>query len=464
MQLLCQRAPNPKPDKLPHPIVASRTWLLPDCIRHRIPLESAKVRNLIFVFSWLQLILLWGATLQVAAQDEPPPSVWTNDKGVQLEADFVRMTEDAVVLKRKLDGKEISVPLALLSIDSHYQAVKLANPTAFSKPVPKAEVKPAEPELELPKLDLNLAQMLKSPFPQETKIDQFLEILQRESEAGNFFVGWHALPPKMQTDVEEVIIKGYGFIGPAVIKQVQILLRDLNTIAQDKKEFVLGLPELASAGPVKAQIEQQWPLVASLSAGLAKEENWQEANFQPGKVPTWLANLNIALAPSILAGMEAAKTALPPGMIPSASDIKYNVISQTATSAEVEIVTGVAPPVKKSFQKVGNIWIDTQAMNELRKSIDAAKEKMAQGPPPEIGMVKTALSGVIAAVGGLARAGSQEEFNDAASLLRDMMSGLTQSAGIRAGMGGGTGGNPNPNPGGGGRPGRPRLGEQQQNG
>ncbi len=397
------------------------------------------------------LIAVWIA--HHGSAQESPPTVWTNDKGSALEADFVRMTEDAVVLKLKRDGKEVSVPLTSLSIDSHFQAVKLANPDAFSKPIPKAEIKVAEPELELPKLEFTAEQILKSPFPQNASIDQFIEIVQRELAAGNFLVSWHAMPPKMQTDVEEIIVKGHQVIGPSTVKQVQILLRDLNTIVRDKKEFIFGLPEVSSAAGLKLQLQQQWPLIEGLITALAQEENWQPNNFQPGQVAPWLAKLNMALAPSVLAGLESAKQNLPPGAINSPLDMNYQVLSQTATTAEVEITRGKTPPAKKSFQKVGNVWIDTQEATDFRKAVDAAKAKLAQGAPPELVMARTALTGVIAAVGGLARANTQEEFNEAVGLLRDMTKGLAQNVGLGAPGGLGAGGPPNQGPAGRRRPG-----------
>ncbi|MEZ6078716.1 MAG: hypothetical protein R3C56_24490 [Pirellulaceae bacterium] len=50
----------------------------------------------------------------------------------------------------------------------------------------------------------------------------------------------------MQDDIEDLIIAGYKQLGPSTIKQIRILLGDVNTIAIDKKKFVLSLPEIAA--------------------------------------------------------------------------------------------------------------------------------------------------------------------------------------------------------------------------
>lgn len=422
----------------------------------RLILEMPKMRTL---NSMLICLLVAVGAAQPAFAQESSPTVWTNDKGNTLEAEFVRLTENAVVLKR--DGKEVSVPLKSLSIDSHYQAIKLANPEAFSKPVPKAEIKVEVPALELPKLEFTAEQILKSPFPQNASVDKFLEIQFRELSAGNFVVLWHALPPKLQADVEEVIVKGHQVVGPATVKQVQILLRDLEIVVRDKKEFIFGLPEVAGLGQFKTQLEKAWPLLEGTVSALARPDNWQPNNFQTGQVASWFAKLNMALAPHILAGFEFAKQVAPPGAVSSLMNVDYQVVSQTANTAEVEFRLGSQPPKKKSLQKVGNIWIDVKEVTDGRKSLEAVKARLAQGAGQELAVAKTALPGLIAAVGGLARANTQEEFNEAVGLLRDMTQGFAKNLGVGA-MGGPANSGPgNPGPANQGTGGRRRMSEVQ---
>jgi hypothetical protein len=363
--------------------------------------------------------------------DQPAPTTWTSNKGLAVEAEFVRMTDEAVVLKMKRDGKEATVPLASLSIDSIYQAVRLANPEAFSKPVPKAEVKP-EVTIELPELNLDVNELLKSPFANNTDIEKFLQILERAPQEGNFLVGWHALPPKMQSDVEDLIVKGYEVLGPSTVKQMQMLLNDLDTVLQDKQQFIKGLPQVQANPLVVEQMDQNLPLLANFVAGLAKDEHWQPSNFQKGSVPRWLASLNVDLAPATLAALESVKSSLPEGMALPIGNSTFNIVSQKADSAEVEVTLPGRPPEKATFQKVGNIWINVEQMNQLRVNLDSAKEKLAAGATQEVGLLRSSLSGIIAAVGGLARANTQAEFDEAVALLQTIGGGLNQSLGLNA--------------------------------
>jgi hypothetical protein len=168
------------------------------------------------------------------------------------------------------DGREAKVGLSSLSLDSHLQAVKLANPAAFSKPLPKAEIK-QEIKVEIPELSLNVDEMLRSPFPSNPTIEQFLDILQREHAAGNFFVDWHAIPPKMQSDIEDLVVKSVEVVGPTTVNQIRILLRDLNTIVQDKQEFILAHPMVASQPQLVAQLEKHWPLLTGTVGAFTQE-------------------------------------------------------------------------------------------------------------------------------------------------------------------------------------------------
>ncbi|MCA9181245.1 MAG: hypothetical protein KDA51_07320, partial [Planctomycetales bacterium] len=262
-------------------------------------------------------------TANSTAAIEPAPTTWTNDKGVVIEAEFVSMTDEGVVLRLSRDGREAAVPLTKLSIDSIYQAVRLSNPQEFSKPVPKALVKPEGPEL--PDLHLTIEDLLQNPYKNGTTIEQFFETYARLPQEGNFFSLWHSLPPKMQVDIEDLIIAAYKQLGPSTIKQIQILLGDVNTIAADKKKFVLSLPEIADNPALLMGLDQAWPLVSSLANALAKDEHWQASNFEKGHVTRWLANLNLDLAPILLAADKTVSDSSGPSAIPLLAPAKYNI-------------------------------------------------------------------------------------------------------------------------------------------
>ncbi|MCA9134121.1 MAG: hypothetical protein KDA45_13230, partial [Planctomycetales bacterium] len=368
------------------------------------------------------------------AEPEAPNTKWVDAEGREAEADFVRLTADSVILRLKANDREVAVPLASLSLESHFQAVKAAYPENFSKPVPKAETK-LETAVDLPDLNLNVGEMLKSPFPSNPSIEQFLDIQKREYAAGNFFVRWHTLPPKMQADMEEVIAQTVAVLGPGKLKQIQTLLTDLNTVVSDKKEFIFASPLLAG----NTQLEQHWPLISGLVAALSTDELWWADNFQRGKVAPWLATVTATLAPHWVALQEAVGDS-PAAGVPQfgLEDLSYNIVSQSADSAEVELRGGQLPPRKVRYQKLGNIWIDPVQMGAMRKSLDDFKEGLAKGAGPQLTLLRTSLPGLIATVGGLARATTQEEFNLVVADLKLVSQGVADAA-KAAGLGGSPG-------------------------
>src|SRR5690606_15225021 len=130
----------------------------------------------------------------------------------------------------------------------------------------KAVIKPQGPEL--PELQLTVDELLQDPFKEGTTIEQYFELCERLPREGNFFSQWYTLPPKMQSDIEDLIVEGHRLLGPAVIKQIQTLLGDTQTITSHKKKFVLGLPDVSNNPQLVALIDEVWPLANSVVSGL----------------------------------------------------------------------------------------------------------------------------------------------------------------------------------------------------
>ncbi|MEM7561001.1 MAG: hypothetical protein AAF394_17895, partial [Planctomycetota bacterium] len=147
----------------------------------------------------------------VAVAQEPDVTKWTNAQGATIEAEFVRMDEDGVVLKLKSNGQQATVPLSTLSLESHLMAVKLARPAEFSKPLVKAPIAEVveAPDLVIP--DYQAASV--SPFNESQSLQQFIDTLTGELDRGNFYVIWHAIPEKMQQDILPLMLKSAEQFG-----------------------------------------------------------------------------------------------------------------------------------------------------------------------------------------------------------------------------------------------------------
>ena len=159
-------------------------------------------------------VLAFGSPRSVAQE---AVSSWTSSDGKVVEAEFVRLEDREVVLRLKSSGQEVKVPLSRLDINSHYNALRLADPEAFNKPLVKAP-DPTEP-LEV-QSTFAASDILESPFAANLTIDQFMGIVKEEMDRGNQFVIWHALPNKMQVDMETLANKGIEKIGPETIDRI----------------------------------------------------------------------------------------------------------------------------------------------------------------------------------------------------------------------------------------------------
>ena len=386
-------------------------------------------------FAALGMTLCSLTSIPSTAQAQPVKQKWTSSTGSAIDAEFIRLAEGAVIVKK--DGKEISVPLAKLSIDSHLQALKLANPNAFSKPAPKATIG-IEQTAESTKL-LN-----ESPFTENQTIEQYLDTLATEIEAGNATAMWHMLTPEMQADVEDVVLSAVEVGGKGMLVQIRALMKHLATIVKEKKAFIFASP-LASANP-KATREMQlgWPQFEVFVEALTEKTNWDSANFTAGNVGPWMAALTAKLGKaSVTMNQMAAKAGLP---VPDVKQVfAYKIVSQSADSAVVQFTYTPPPqmnpqtrqmmqpkaPEPVEWVRVSGKWLPKSMVDNWKDGVAISKSQMDLVIPG----VTQGLGFVIPLVGSLANAKTQQEFNAALQAIMAPLAGRGGANGL-AGMDG----------------------------
>ena len=386
-----------------------------------------------FIVSGLILALFGG---ELKAQEESP-TTWTDASGRAVEAEFVRLTDDGVVLRLKSTGREVETALSKLSLASHLQAIKLGNPDEWSKPLPKAYVPPKRLE---PSNDIDPEDLLESPFTGDETIDQFIDKIKSENASGNYFIAWHCLPPKMQSDIAKLASKGMAKVGSQPLGQIGRLMKDVSTIINEKEEFVFNNPNIAGNPMVATQLKAQWPLLREVFMSLSEDGFWDAENFTEENIPGWMARFT-----SVFGRHHETIDAASGGMSSAALDSMFTVLSQTPTSAEIEFKVppqpGVPPvPAQQvKAKKLGKIWIVNDWMLELRKGIDEGL-KQVDAAPEVGGQISTALAfTVVPIITPLKNAKTQEEFDAAVENIVSSVGGLIQSQMGGAGGGGGAG-------------------------
>lgn len=411
------------------------------------------------------------ALLAVPAAAQPAKLKWTdNTEKTTIEAEFVRMAEGAVILKR--DGKEISVPLAKLSMGSHLQALKLAKPDAYSKAPTKASAG-IEQTAESTRL-LN-----ESPFAENQTIEQFLETIGTELQNGNGTVFWHALTPEMQADVEDLVVTAVDAGGKGMMVQVRSLMKNVGTLVREKKSFILAYPLIASNQQAAKDLERSWPEISEVVEAITDKSNWDSANFKAGNVGPWVAGLSAKLGKPYYNAVDLTMRSV--HKAPLDELLSYKIISKTDKSATIQLIlspgkdpkTGQAPKPLPSppleLLNVSGKWLPKDLVENWKSSIASAKPQLESEMPK----VSAGLSFVIPLVSSLANAKSQQEFNQALQgIMEPIMATLGPNglAGMQGGNGppggfGGPGGPPGGGAGGatGGAPGgrgRPNLSGQ----
>jgi hypothetical protein len=331
---------------------------------------------------------------------------WTSPDGQSIKGEFLRMEGKDIWIRRNT-GSEVKIPLSSLSLESHLQALKLAKPDAFSKELVKAPeiVQPVEIPTTIP-----VASITVTPFGEDPTIDQFLRIAINEWERGNNFVVWHMLPPRMQQDIEALIAQNMQAIGPAGPSQIRTAISLLASLASKKRDWVVQ-SDLVALYPIQSVEEgsEQWPVMVGMLQKLSDNSLWAPENFQPGKIVPWLASLS-----ELLSYFREMNSEL--------NQIDATVVSQSADRAEVQVTLGSMEPVTYQFQKVGNIWLVPEVMNQMREGLD---QQMANPNTAQMAtQVVAGLSLFIPTLTKLDQAKTQEEFDEllAKSGLSQMLS------------------------------------------
>ncbi|MCA9128888.1 MAG: hypothetical protein KDB22_17500 [Planctomycetales bacterium] len=357
-------------------------------------------------------------------------------RGKEIVADFVRVTDNGVVL-RNASGKEAEVPFSDLDLKSHLQALKLADPEAFSKPLIKADV-PAE--IAEPEFTLDPAELLKSPFSANTSIEEYLSKIKEDVEKRNWFILWHCLPNKMQTDTALLVEKAADKLGSSAVTQVRTIMGNLNTIVRDKHEYIMAHPLVTAQPELAAELEKIWPSFAGLVAALAAEDLWQPENFKKENVPTFLAKFIAATAPySVQLDAHTSQMVERLTGQPSNNKLDYRILSQSNGNAEVELLAGPITSPKLTLRKTGNQWIPGKEMSDMRQALDKALASVDSVDNSVASRVQLALIAINGAVGSLADANSQQDFNEKAQTLIDLFKTLAPENGPGGAPNGGQG-------------------------
>jgi hypothetical protein len=404
-------------------------------------LIRARIAGFLKQAAGLALALLCLGGIPVSGQDDKLLT-WSDSSGnYKIEAAFVRIQGEAVILA-KSDGSQITVPLEKLSLSSQLQARKAADPQAFTKLAPRPAAAPVVP-------------LGESPFPPDPTLEQTLQIVFDSLKAKNPEVAWHALPAAWQSDIESVVIKAADLVGPTLLKQTPAVLKNVLTIVRDKQEFIVGSQFMADKPEVAEQARTVLPALVPIVEIFARSSTWSADNFKKGQVGPWTVKMlrDLTAASSQLEELMKTLPQANEGQL-SLEDISFRVLNESGNSGMVELTAPGQESQEVAFTKVGNRWVPADLAAGWKEGIGEAQSQLAAIPAQQVqqfragaGMGLTFANGLL---GSLASASTQAEFDAA---LDQILSTAGQGLNFQMQAGGGPGGPGGP--GGQGRPGGP---------
>ena len=211
---------------------------------------------------------------------------------------------------------------------------------------------------------------------------------------------WHLLPPKMQQDLATHVYKHFEAIGGQGRQQASAALRLLANLAAKKRDWLLE----AESGPIlfasgnQDLLREKWPYLVGYYERLADEALWEPKHFSQGQIAPWLASLATTVA---------YLRELDPGL----NQFQYDVLSQSADRAEVEIRFAGRPSQTLEFQRVGKIWLVPASMNEHRAELD--RQLSSQSGPEAFKSAASELAALLPALTRLEAAKTRAQFMQA---------------------------------------------------
>jgi len=391
------------------------------------------------------------------AQDRPLQ--WVDNTGkYKVEAEFVRLDENQVVLK-KPDGKELKIPFDRLSRESLSQAKSLgANANPNKSPGSSA----AAPASGSPGGSDPIQ------IPLDTDAKQLVDLVMRELSKGNSIVLWDAMPREYQKDIESLVGSFAKRVDSRTFDMLRKTRNTLVDILKKQQKFILNSSVLPIPPNVAQEIDAAYPNGVAVMEAILSKDLFDGKRLQKGDlrsfIDTYLRNINSAgdtLAASLPSDnpfrieYEKSKSL-------GVTTANYTVNQTSATQAEVQFEAppqtpgATPPPIRLSM--VDGRWLPSDLSRGWPQGMQQANAVVSMMKPDQIHQIVSGFLFVInAPLNNLKNSKTQEEFDRNLLELQDL---LQKSAGALGPPGlGGPGGPP---PGGFGQPGPPgQLGRGQ---
>ncbi|MBM3966075.1 MAG: hypothetical protein FJ308_13580 [Planctomycetes bacterium] len=374
-------------------------------------------------------------------------SCWAQDRATQwidntgknkVEAEFVRIEGNQVVLKRSDSGKEIKVPLERLSTESAARAKKMSSagspatkPGASSTPSTKA------PSASSPASSAAVA------LRDDMGAKDFVDAVFGELAKGNMIVLWDAFPANKQKEVEEVVINFAKRLDSRTFDMVRKTRNSIVEILKKQQNFIINSEVLQIPSELREDFTRSYPAAVELADSVISKDLLDGKRLQKGD----LRNLLDPYFKKVNQSGEAFAASFPEGHPVrqeyekakklGVASAKYSVDNIQSDRAEVNMEIENLPPGAENkplvITLVDGRWLPEDLVRNWDTTMMQAKGLIAVMNPDQIHQgVSSVLLLANAPINNLKNAKTQEEFD---RTLKELQA-LLAAAGA---MGGGPG-------------------------
>lgn len=233
---------------------------------------------------------------------------------------------------------------------------------------------------------------------------------------------WDAMPSSYQDDVESVIHDAAAKMDAEVYDKGFVILEKLVEVLKDKRDFILSHPMVQSTLMAMSltnqeELKQNWDEIVEFVAILAASEIRNLDSLQTIDVGAFLDGTGgklmsqIEKISQISSDTEFAKT------WDKFKNVEVDVKSTEGDKAVIEVKTEGEAPWTGTLVKVEGKWIPEDVARDWKKNMDELKAQVAgwsgmMGAEQKT-MMMAQMAGIEAVLDQLAKAETQEEFNQA---------------------------------------------------
>ena len=244
---------------------------------------------------------------------------------------------------------------------------------------------------------------------------------------------WHALPESYQRDVTALVHDGADKADVELWNKTFSVVQKLSRVLDEKQDFILDHPMLASQMKDRAEAEKSWDAVVSMVDIIADSDLADLDEVRNMDVGEFVADVGGDLMESLSEASAMTPDDAYNKQMQKLRKMKVTLASSSGDMAMVRTEMEGMPATEEAYRRVEGKWLPASLVDEWPSKMAEMKQQVAAFSSAEMEENKQAalmqLSMVEGALDQLLAANSADEFNAAAGAMMGMAMGAMMSQG-----------------------------------